>query len=160
MKRSNASCSARRATHTAHTMQPLKQSISLVIEGPDGLLLVRRPQDDEDLPGLWGLPAASLEEGESEEQAVRRAGRSKLGVEVRPLRPLGEATAQRAANRIRMRDWEAEIVSGDPSVPQPGVGTQYDELRWGDPAELVPAARAGSLCCRILLRSRHLVWEQ
>ena len=141
-------------------MQPLKQSISLVIEGPDGLLLVRRPPDDEDLPGLWGLPAASLEEGESEEEAVRRAGRSKLGVEVRPLRPLGEATAQRAANRTRMRDWEAEIVSGDPSVPQRGVGTQYDELRWGDPAELVPAARAGSLCCRILLRSRHLVWEQ
>jgi 8-oxo-dGTP diphosphatase len=140
-------------------MKPLKQSISLVIEGPEGLLLVRRPDDDEDLPGLWGLPAASLEEGEGEEDAVRRAGRTKLGVEVRPLRPLGEVTAEGATGRIRMRDWEAEIVSGDPVVPQPAGGTQYDGLRWGAPAELVPAARAGSLCCRALLESRHLVWK-
>jgi 8-oxo-dGTP pyrophosphatase MutT (NUDIX family) len=140
-------------------MRPLKQSIALVIEAPAGLLLVRRPEDDEDLPGLWGLPAASLEEGETEEDAVRRAGRAKLGVDVRPLRPLGEATAERPSYRIRMRDWEAEILSGSPTVPQPGPGTQYDELRWGDVAELVPAARAGSLCCRILLGKRHLPWE-
>ena len=140
-------------------MPPLKQSISLVVEHPAGLLLVRRPEDDEDLPGLWGLPAASLEEGESEEEAVRRAGRDKLGVEVRPLRPLGEATGERPGYRILMRDWEAEILSGRPAVPQPGAGTQYDQLRWGTVAELMPAARAGSLCCRILLANRHLPWE-
>jgi hypothetical protein len=58
-----------------------------------------------------------------------------------------------------MRDWAAEIVSGRPAVPQPGAGTQYDELRWGDAAELLPAARAGSLCCRVLLESRGLGWE-
>jgi 8-oxo-dGTP diphosphatase len=140
-------------------VKPLKQSISLVIEGPGGILLVRRPDDDEDLPGLWGLPAASQNQDESEEDAVRRAGRTKLGVEVRPLRPLGEAVGERPAYRIRMRDWAAEIVSGRPAVPQPGVGTQYDELRWGDAAELLPAARAGSLCCRVLLESRGLGWE-
>jgi ADP-ribose pyrophosphatase YjhB (NUDIX family) len=138
---------------------PLKQSISLVIDGPGGLLLVRRPEDDEDLPGLWGLPAASLNQDESEEDAVRRTGRTKLGVEVRPLRPLGEAVGERPAYRIRMRDWAAEIVSGRPAVPQAGAGTQYDELRWGDAAELLPAARAGSLCCRVLLESRGLGWE-
>jgi ADP-ribose pyrophosphatase YjhB (NUDIX family) len=137
-------------------VKPLKQSVSLVIEGPAGLLLVRRPRDDEDLPGLWGLPAASLEEGESEEEAVRRAGRAKLGVAVRPIRALGEAVGERPGYRIRMRDWETEILSGSPVVPQPGAGTQYDELRWGDAAELVPAARAGSLCCRVLLSTRHL----
>jgi hypothetical protein len=90
---------------------------------------------------------------------VRRAGRTKLGVEVRPLRPLGEAVGERPAYRIRMRDWAAEIVSGRPAVPQAGAGTQYDELRWGDAAELLPAARAGSLCCRVLLESRGLGWE-
>jgi 8-oxo-dGTP diphosphatase len=138
-------------------VKPLKQSISLVIEGPDGLLLVRRPEDDDELPGLWGLPATSLEEGETEEEAVRRAGRAKLGVEVRPLHPIGEATDERPFYRIRMRDWEAQLVSGRPAVPQPGPGTQYDELRWGDAAELAPAARAGSVCCRVLLRSRGVV---
>jgi|ERR671923_1611859 8-oxo-dGTP pyrophosphatase MutT (NUDIX family) len=141
-------------------MKPLKQSVSLVIEGPGGLLLVRRPDDDEELPGLWGLPATSLGEGETEEEAVRRAGRAKLGVEVRPVRPLGEETGERLGYRIRMRDWEAEIVSGRPAVPLPGPGTQYVELRWGEATELAPAARAGSLCSRVLLESRGLGWNE
>jgi 8-oxo-dGTP diphosphatase len=121
-----------------------------VIDGPDGLLLVRRPDDDEDLPGVWGLPAVSLAPGESEEEAVRRAGREKLGVEVSPIRPLGVDQT--------MTGWEAGIVTGDPSVPQPGPHTQYTDLRWGEPSELVPAARQGSLCCRVLLRARGLDW--
>jgi 8-oxo-dGTP diphosphatase len=137
-------------------MKPLKQSVSLVIEGPGGLLLVRRPERDESLPGEWGLPAATLRPGEDEEDAVRRAGRDKLGVEVRPLRALGEVAAERPGYRILMRDWEAEIAAGQPAVPQSGEGTQYEELRWGEPAELVPAARSGSLCARVLLHERGI----
>jgi 8-oxo-dGTP diphosphatase len=137
-------------------VKPLKQSVSLVIEGPEGLLLVRRPEGDESLPGEWGLPAATLRPGEREEDAVRRAGRDKLGVEVRPLRALGEASGERPEYRILMRDWAAEIVAGDPVVPQPGEGTQYESLRWGEAAELAPAARKGSLCARVLLRERGI----
>ena len=137
-------------------MKPLKHSVSLVIEGPGGLLLVRRPEGDESLPGTWGLPAATLRQGEGEEDAVRRAGRDKLGVEVRPLRVLGEASGERPAYRILMRDWEVEIAAGEPVVPQPGEGTQYESLRWGDAAELVPAARRGSLCARVLLGERGI----
>ena len=132
-------------------MQPAKRSVSLVIESPEGLLLVRRPDDDESLPGVWGLPAASLAPGESEKHAVRRAGREQLGVEVRPVRPIGQDGT--------MRDWEAKILSGEPSVPQPGPHTQYAELRWGEPSELIPAAREGSLCSRVLLRARGLDWD-
>jgi 8-oxo-dGTP diphosphatase len=129
---------------------PTKRSVSLVIEGSEGVLLVRRPDDDESLPGVWGLPAVSLAPGESNEDAVRRAGRDKLGVEVRPVRLLGEDGT--------MGDWEAEIVSGEPSVPQPGPHTQYTALRFGELADLVPAAREGSLCSRVLLRARGLDW--
>jgi ADP-ribose pyrophosphatase YjhB (NUDIX family) len=137
-------------------VKPLKRSVSLVIEGPTGLLLVRRPEHDESLPGEWGLPAATLRAGETEKDAVRRAGRDKLGVEVRPLRALGEAEDERPAYRIVMRDWAVAIAAGEPAVPQPGGGTQYESLRWGPPAELVPAARAGSLCARVLLRERGI----
>jgi 8-oxo-dGTP diphosphatase len=137
-------------------MKPLKHSISLVIEGPDGLLLVRRPEGDESLPGEWGLPAATLQPGEPEEDAVRRAGRDKLGVEVRPVRALGDAAGERPAYRILMRDWVAEIVAGEPVVPQPGEGTQYETWRWGTAEELRPAARRGSLCAQVLLRERGL----
>ena len=121
-----------------------------MIEGPEGLLLVRRPDDDESLPGVWGLPAVSLAVGESEEDAVRRAGRDKLGAEVEPLEPVGSEAG--------MTDWRVRLCSGEPTVPQPGAHTQYTGLRWGEPADLVPAARAGSLCCRVLLRVRGLDW--
>jgi ADP-ribose pyrophosphatase YjhB (NUDIX family) len=134
----------------------IKRSVALVIEGPYGLLLVRRPEQDESLPGAWGLPAATLAHGESEEEAVRRAGREKLGVDVRPLGVLGEEEGERPGYRIAMRDWAVEIAAGEPSVPGSGAGTQYESWRWGDPAELVPAARRGSLCARVLLRERGI----
>ena len=137
-------------------MKPLKHSVSLVIEGPGGLLLVRRPEEDESLPGEWGLPAATLRPDEREEDAVRRAGRDKLGVEVRLVRALGEESGERSAYRILMRDWAVEIAAGEPVVPQPGEGTQYQSLRWGEVEELVPAARHGSLCARVLLRERGI----
>jgi ADP-ribose pyrophosphatase YjhB (NUDIX family) len=137
-------------------VKPLKRSVSLVIEGPRGLLLVRRPEDDESLPGEWGLPAATLRPGEGEEDAVRRAGRDKLGVEVHPLRPLGEEAGERPGYRLLMRDWAVELAGGAPAVPQPGDGTQYAGLRWGEPADLIPAARGGSLCARVLLRERGI----
>lgn len=127
----------------------MKRSVSLVIEGPAGVLLVRRPDDDESLPGVWGLPAVSLREGESERDALLRVGREKLGVEVEPLEPVA---AERTAGQ-EMRDWTARLAAGEPRVPQPAGGTQYVDWRWGDPAELEPAARAGSLCARALLRS-------
>jgi ADP-ribose pyrophosphatase YjhB (NUDIX family) len=139
-------------------LKPLKRSVSLVIEGPAGVLLVRRPDDDDSLPGLWGLPAASLGEGESEHDALVRAGHEKLGVLVEPLRPIGEEAAERDSYRIEMRDWAASIVAGEPAVPQAGEGTQYVEWRWGDPAELAPAARAGSVCARVLLRALGSSW--
>jgi 8-oxo-dGTP pyrophosphatase MutT (NUDIX family) len=125
--------------------------VSLVVETPDGLLLVRRPDDDDDLPGVWGLPAATLADGESAEAAVRRAGREKLGVEVRPL--------EREGSDGPMTGFRAEIVTGVPYVPQDGPNTQYAELRYGELADLVPAARQGSRCSRVLLRARGLDWE-
>ena len=139
-------------------MKPLKRAVSLVIEGPAGVLLVRRPDDDDSLPGLWGLPAASLCEGELENDALLRVAREKLGVTVELLRPIGEEEADRPGYRIAMRDWAARIAAGEPSLPQAGEGTQYVDWRWGDPAELAPAARAGSVCARVLLRAVGSGW--
>jgi NADH pyrophosphatase NudC (nudix superfamily) len=124
--------------------------VSLVIEDGDRVLLVRRPADDHDLPGVWGLPAATVAEGESEQDAVRRAGREKLGVDLRPLEAVGSDGF--------MTDFRAEIVTGEPAVQRGGTNTQYVEVRWGGLHELVPAARAGSLCSRVLLRARGVGW--
>ena len=132
----------------------MKRSVSLVIEGPAGVLLVRRPDDDESLPGVWGLPAVSLREGESEPDAVLRAGRDKLGVRVEALTPVGADEG----HGVAMRDWSVRIAEGEPTVPQPADGTQYVALRWGQPSELAPAARAGSLCARAFLRAVGSSW--
>ena len=133
-----------------------RRSVSVAIHHPETgkVLLVQRPADDEDLPLAWGLPAASLRPGESWEDAVRRAGRGKLGVELEPGGVLREGSLDRASYRLEMRLYGARLTAGAPEVPQrdPGV-TQYRSWRWGDAAELEPAAARGSLCSRLYLES-------
>ena len=58
------------------------------------MLAVRRPEDDEDLPGHWGLPAASLREEESWEEAVLRTGPEKLGLELAVGPQMNEGRAE------------------------------------------------------------------
>lgn len=131
----------------------VKRSVSVAIhDGVGRVLLVQRPPDDEDLPLAWGLPAASLRAGESWESAVERAAREKLGIEVDLGGRLAEGHLDRPGYRLEMRLYGASIARGRPAVPQttPGV-TQYVAWRWGPPAELAPAAGAGSLCSRLYL---------
>src|SRR5262245_37440963 len=105
--------------------KPVKHSVALAIfgRGRGTVLVVQRPADDEDLPNEWGLPASSLRSGESLEDAVRRTGREKLGVELESVRELNRGQTERADYSLEMRLYEAEIVNGEPVVPQsaPGV---------------------------------------
>ncbi|HEX6587815.1 MAG TPA: NUDIX hydrolase [Longimicrobiales bacterium] len=134
----------------------LKRSVSFVIrhrDRPGVVLAVRRPSDDEDLPDAWGLPAGSLREGESWADAVRRAGREKMGVELEVGDVLEEGSIERASYTLHMRMYEASVVGGVPSVPQASADvTQYGALDWASADVFVPAAQAGSLCCRLYLR--------
>ncbi len=72
------------------SMKPIKNAVAFVIYSPDGtkILAVQRPFNDENLPGIWGLPAGSLKENESYEEAVLRAGREKLGVQLQIVKPV------------------------------------------------------------------------
>jgi len=112
---------------------------------------VQRPADDAELPNLWGLPATSLKPEESEEQAVVRAGREKLGIELRVIEKIADGTMERSSYTLHLADYEAAIVSGEPKCPQYGPGTQYTAWKWADPKELIPAAQKGSLCTRLFL---------
>lgn len=115
---------------------------------------MRRPLDDDSLPGAWGLPAVTLRPGELPESAVRRIGAEKLGVEIEPTRFLGVEYADRGAYRLVLMDIEARVRTGHPDVgAASGAGTRYIEARWtADVETLRPAARDGSLCCAILLQ--------
>ena len=133
----------------------VRRSVAVAIPHPDDagrVLVVQRPSDDPDLPLAWGLPAASLRAGESWDDAVRRAGREKLGVELRVGGLLREGTRERPGYTLRMRLYGATLHAGTPATPQPFPDvTQYVAWRWDLPAALEPAARQGSLCSRLFL---------
>lgn len=133
----------------------MKCSVAAVIRRREDprFLSVRRPQDDEHLPGLWGLPAVTLTAGELPEAGLRRIGREKLGVEITPIAFVGIDTAERGDHRLILMDLEALLVEGLPDVDAAtGRGTRYVAQRWTSDVEtLREAAERGSLCCRILL---------
>lgn len=129
-----------------------KHSVSVAIFNPAGqVLLVQRPADDEDLPNAWGLPAASLRAGEAWEEAARRAGREKLGVDLDIVRELQQGTKQRAAYTLEMKLFEARMQGSPTLQATPGV-TAYQDWKWGSAEELEPAAERGSLCCALFLQ--------
>jgi ADP-ribose pyrophosphatase YjhB (NUDIX family) len=136
---------------------PIKRSVALVIRSeldPTLVLAVLRPPDDEDLPDVWGLPAASLRSGESWLDAVRRAARDKLGIEVDPGALLNEGAQRRPSYSLEMRVYEASIRTGEPDVQQPAQrATRYVAWKWAAADSLAPAAEKGSLCARLFLES-------
>lgn len=132
----------------------IKNSVAFVIYDKDRrrLLIVKRPPEDDKLPNVWGLPAGSLKNGETYEDAVIRAGKEKLGVELRIVRQIAEGDSDRDDYTLHMKEYEAEIVNGEPNVPRSIAGvTQYVRWKWGEATELIEAARKGSLCCRLYL---------
>jgi ADP-ribose pyrophosphatase YjhB (NUDIX family) len=149
-------------------------AVAVVVRNGDGLVLAARRPDEpgEELPGVWGLPAATLRADESLEDGVRRVGREKLGVGLTPLRALAAGEQQRPSAgmrkdyTLRMTVFEASMA-GEPRLPaaqagQPAVpagappapatsSTLYDALDWLPAESLRAAAARGSLCCRLFL---------
>ena len=136
--------------------RPQKESVAIVIRNPseeNSVLTVLRPPSDEDLPNVWGLPAATLRPGESWEAAIKRIGLEKLGVQLKIGDELQSGSIERRNYRLQMRLYEAVIEKGTPFVPQPENSiTQYSKWKWGSAEDLQPAAQRGSLCCKLYLR--------
>ena len=132
-----------------------KRAVAAAVRGEDGLVLaVRRPDEPgEELPGVWGLPAVTLREGESPEDGVRRLGREKLGVDLTPLESLAEGEQRRDGYVLHMNVFAASMA-GEPSLP-PRTGdntaTLYEAIDWLEALALQPAVEAGSLCCKLFL---------
>jgi 8-oxo-dGTP diphosphatase len=150
-------------TSEPSVVKPVKTAVALVVRGEaDQFLAIRRSEDDASLPGVWGLPAVSVQEGESLEEAAQRVGRQKLGVEVRLLNRVGTGRIERASYVLELTDFEVEVASGTPQVPQPdkSVSQYVDQKFTEDLSLLVPAARGGSVCSRVLLEANGVDWRE
>ena len=133
-------------------------ALALVVRHPEDaalLLAVLRPEDDRELPGVWGLPAVSLRRGESVAAAALRLGRSKLGCGLRLGDRLAEGAQQRSGYRLRMAVHEATLAVAAPTLPKAPAGeravTSYSAWQWASSTLLVVGAEQGSLCCRLVL---------
>lgn len=143
----------------------MKRSVSVAIRSaqPDGaerVVAVLRPiSPDDPLGGLWGLPAATARDGESEDEAAARVLKDKLGLQV----PAGgfetitegqrDDGADSQSMTVYVLDWDEDSplpVSLPDRTDNVSV-TLYEDWRWTAPEDLREAARRGSLCTRLYL---------
>ena len=121
--------------------KPVKRSIAVLVRHDDLILAVRRPLNDDELPGVWGLPAGTFRNEESAGDLIARIGRDKLGVNLVPVSRLAEGHQERTAYHLEMELWEAQM-EGLPSHP---------ECKWESLEVLKPGMSQGSLCCELAL---------
>ena len=135
------------------------RAIAVVISAPydvNLVLTVRRPDDDDDLPGVWGLPATTVRKGEADSDATLRLGETKLGSAVTLRNLLSDGTQNRPDNKLYMRLYSAVMDTPEPSLPSSAGedgATYYADWRWAPMSSLVEGAERGSLCCALALRS-------
>jgi hypothetical protein len=121
--------------------KPFKRAITVLIRRGDLILSVRRHDNDDELPGVWGLPAGSFRSSESLDDLIARIGQQKLGVALTPIRKLADGTQDRPAYRLQMELWEV-AMEGIPDHP---------EFKWCSLEVLRPGMAQGSLCCELAL---------
>jgi ADP-ribose pyrophosphatase YjhB (NUDIX family) len=122
---------------------PLKKSVAILVRNGDRFLSTRRSDTDDELPGVWGLPAGSYRGSETLEELVARIGRDKLAVTLTPIGRLAHGRQVRPQYILDMELWEAE-TSGEPRHP---------EWQWAT-ADILEAGKfQGSLCCRLALET-------
>jgi 8-oxo-dGTP diphosphatase len=145
-------------------MKPHKRAVALVIKDTnDDFLVVKRPDNaDDDLAGVWGFPAVTLSDVESEVDGARRVAQQKLGVDVEIGKRIGESTHDRPKYILTLCDYEAKVTNGTPTTPQPDTSiTQYAECKYtNDPSILFAAARKGSQCTQIFLETIGSDWHK
>ncbi len=126
---------------------PVKHSIAVMIFQGQKVLSVHRSDDDDELPGIWGLPAGTLRPSETAEDLITRIGRDKLGVKLSPVRKVTSGRQIRPLYLLEMELWEASMT-GTPS---------HENWRWAKIDSLRAGAAAGSLCCDLAINSKSRV---
>lgn len=123
------------------------------------VLAVRRPDEaGESFGGMWGLPAATVGQDETAEEAVRRLGRQKLGMTLEVGDEVARGSEELDEGETTMVLFEATAEEAEPKLVRewdPKGVTYYTAWKWAEASVLEPTAKAGSLCCRLFLEAEH-----
>ena len=126
----------------------------------DEFLVVRRPEEDSDLPDSWGFPAVTLHPGELPEQGAARVCREKLNCKATATRYLGIMFQKRNSYDIFLMDIEMVLDEGETAdvTKANTTHTAYVGQKWTtDPMVMMPSAKTGSCCASIFMTDRGLL---
>lgn len=129
-------------------------------DNPDEFLVVKRPDDDPDLGGHWGFPAATMKPGELPEETAKRVCKEKLSCDADASRFLGIMFQKRNSYDIFLMDVGMLVAEEQqPDVHAASTeNTAYVDQKWStDPMDLMPSAKAGSCCSSIFLTDKNLL---
>ena len=95
----------------ANEAQPLIRLVAAVIER-DGRYLITHRRPTAVLPGLWEFPGGRVEEGESDEQALRRELHERLGTEVEVKAQIAHRVHHYNGYSVDLNLFQAAIQTG------------------------------------------------
>ena len=110
-------------------MQHLQIAIAIIWR--DGRVLVaRRHNDAEHLPGMWEFPGGKCAENESPIDCAVRETREEVGVEIEIIGEREKIEHEYSARRVTIHAFDAKIVSDEPRA------IECAEVFWLLPDEL------------------------
>lgn len=108
----------------ANEGQPLIRLVAAVIER-DGRYLITQRRPSAVLPGLWEFPGGRVEEGETDEQALRRELHERLGTDVEVKTQMAHRVHHYQGYSVDLNLYQAAIVPGQEPKPM-----RVAEVRW------------------------------
>jgi 8-oxo-dGTP diphosphatase len=98
--------------------------VAAVIE-TEGKYLITQRRSTAVLPGLWEFPGGKVEEGETDEAALRREVRERLGVDVLVKARIASRQHQYQGYKVDLNLYQAELESAH--LPQ---ALRVADFRW------------------------------
>lgn len=134
-----------------------RTAVAIVFNNPQDdkqFFLVKRSDDPTDVfCNCWGFAAATLEDGETIEQAIQRIGTDKLGLTLTPVEKLASDNVSRVTHQLTMELWKV-TAKGQLKMKQSGRPdiSYYAGWKWGTLVDLEAPAALGSEACRLYRR--------